>query len=61
MGLLDRVLVGGVQAGCRLVEHQHRPCRGQGPRDRDALPLATRQFDAALADQSLKPLGQSLD
>ena len=45
------VRVGGaVEAGARLVEHEHRRVLEQGARHRDPPPLAAGERAAALAD-----------
>ena len=43
----------------RLVEHQDRRVLEHHARDRDALLLAARELEAALADQRLVAVGQS--
>ena len=45
----------------RFVEHQHRRLVVERARDRDALPLATRQTRAALADARVHSVRQLLD
>ena len=42
----------------RVVEHDDAGVRDQRPRERDALALAARQVDAALADQRVVAVGQ---
>ena len=59
--LLDHRLVLGIDRGQRLVEDQDRRVAQQRPRDRQALPLAARQLDAALADDRLVALRQLPD
>ena len=46
---------GGVERGCRFVEHEHARVRGQHRTDRDALLLAARQR----AQRAVAQLGQS--
>ena len=48
--LLDRLLGAAVERAGRFVEHQDRRVLEQGPGDRDALLLAARQLEPALAD-----------
>ena len=59
--LLDDRLVAGVDRRERLVEHQDRRVAQQRPGDGDALALAARQADAALADHRAVALGKALD
>jgi len=56
--LSDRFLGFAVESGGRLVEQQDRRVLQEGARDRDALPLAARQLDAAVADHGRKTFGQ---
>ena len=51
---LDRRLDLGIERRCRLVEDQDRRVLQDHPGERDALPLAARQFDAALADMRIE-------
>ena len=50
-----------VERGSRLVEQQHRRVFQDRAGDRQPLPLAARQRDAALADQRVVALRQRLD
>ena len=56
--LADRFLGFAVERGSRLVEQQDRRILQEGARDRDALPLAARQLDAAVADHGRHALRQ---
>ena len=62
---LDRlhhaVLGCGVQRAGRFVQHQHRRVVVQRARDADALALAAREADAALADHGVEPFGRLRD
>src|SRR5688572_23619591 len=57
-GLLDESLALGVERRRRLVENQDRWVGEERAGDRDALPLATGEARAALAEDRLVPLGQ---
>ena len=59
--LLDHRLVLGIDRGQRLVEDQDRRIAQQCPGDRQALALAARQVDAALADDRAVALRQLPD
>src|SRR6267142_2711675 len=59
--LLDQGLRFGIEARRRLVEDQDRRVGKKRARQRDALPLAARQLDAAFADQRAVALRQSQD
>src|SRR3954451_1122421 len=52
-GLLDRGLRGGIEGRSRFVEDQDRRVLQDRPRDAQALPLATGELGAALADYGL--------
>ena len=54
---LDALLGRGVHRGGRVVEHQHARVGQQRARDRDALALAARDRQAALADLRVVALG----
>ena len=58
---LDLALGGGVDARGRVVEDQHARVGDDRARDRDALALAARQRQAALADERVVAVGQALD
>ena len=58
---LDDRLVLGIDRGQGLVEDQDRRIAQQRPGDRQALALAARQIDAALADQRLVAVRQLQD
>ena len=49
-GVADLVLLGRVDGGGGVVEHQHAGVGEDGPGDGDALALAARQREAPLAD-----------
>ena len=53
--LLDRRLDLGIERRGRLVEHQDRRVLQNHAGEGDALALAARQFDAALADMRVEP------
>jgi len=57
----DRRLGGGVHAGERVVEDEHRPVAPQRPGDGQPLLLAARQGDAALAHHLIVSVGKGLD
>ena len=58
----DDVLLGlGVDGRERVVEHEHARARDQRARERDALALAAREVDAALADQRVVAVRQLVD
>src|SRR6267154_6454908 len=59
--LLDQGLRFGIEARRRLVEDQNRRVCEKRARQRDALPLAARQLDAAFADQRAVALRQPQD
>src|SRR5229473_2695699 len=64
--LLDRRLDLGIEGRGRLVEHQDRRILEDHPGQRDALALAARQLDAALADMGIEaapamPVLEALD
>ncbi len=50
-----------VDGGERVVEHEHRRLVEESARERDALLLAARELDAALADDRLEAVGQPVD
>ena len=50
-----------VDRGGGVVEDQDARVDREGARDRDSLPLAARERDAALADHRVVALGQALD
>jgi hypothetical protein len=56
--LLHQLLAFGVERRGRLVEQQDRRVAQDGAGDRDALALAARQHDAALADRRVVALRQ---
>jgi hypothetical protein len=56
--VLDLGLGAAVERARRLVEDQDRRILEQGPRDRDALLLAARQLQSALADFGVVTVGQ---
>ena len=56
--LLHQPLTLGVERGRGLVEEQDRRIAEQRPRDRQALPLATGQPHATVADHGVVALGQ---
>ncbi len=58
---LDLALGLGVERGGRLVEHQDARALQDHARDRDALLLAAREFQAALADRAPVAVGQRGD
>ena len=58
--LLDLALELRVERRSRLVEDQDRRIAQQRPRNRDALPLATRQQRAAVAHHGVEPARQLL-
>ena len=55
---LDRPLRDRIQGRGGLVQDQHRPVGQDRARNRNPLPLAARQLDAALADQGLVAVRQ---
>ena len=57
----DLGLAFGVERRGRLVEQQQRRIAQNGARDGDALALATRQRDAALADRRVESVRQRRD
>ena len=57
----DLVLLRRVDRRGRVVEDQHLRVGEDGARDRDPLPLAAREREAALAEHRLVPLRQALD
>ena len=57
----DRLLGFAVERRRRLVEQQDRRILQKGARDCDALALAARKLDAAVADHGSEPFRQSLD
>src|SRR5437868_5669732 len=59
--LLDQAFRFRIEARGRLVQDQHRRVRQKRPRQRHALPLAARQFDAAFADQGAVAFRQPQD
>ena len=60
-GVLDQHLRFRIEAGRGLVEDQDRRICQEGARDRHALALAARKFDAALAHQRAIALRQPAD
>jgi hypothetical protein len=58
---LDIGLGAAVERAGRLVEDQDRRVLDQGARDRDALLLAARELQAALADAGVEAVGERLD
>ena len=58
--LLDRLLGAAVERAGRLVQDQDRRVLEQGAGDRDALLLAARQLEPALADHRLIALREAL-
>ena len=58
---LHRGLGLGVVVRGRLVEHDDAGCCEQQPRDGDTLLFAVRQAVAAVADESVEPVGERLD
>ena len=56
---LDRFLGAAVERAGRLVEDQDRRVLEQGAGDRDALLLAARQLEPALADHRFIALRQA--
>ena len=59
--LLDRPLGLGVERRGRLVEDQDRRVLEEHARDRQALLLAARELDAALADDGVEAVRQGGD
>ena len=59
--LLDQRLRFRIEAGCCLVEDQHRGIREERPRQRHALTLAARELHAPFADQRLVAARQAFD
>src|SRR5262245_1741113 len=59
--LLDQPFRFRIEARGGLVQDQHRRIRQERARQRHALPLASRQFDAALAHQRAVTFRQPLD
>ena len=59
--LLDFALGLGVERRGRLVEHQDRRTFENSPADGDALLLAARELEPALADRGIVAVGQRLD
>src|SRR5829696_983325 len=59
--VFDQPLTFGVQAAGGLVQDQHRGVLQDGSRDRNPLPLPTRQLDPPLSYQGLVAFGQALD
>ena len=59
--VLDERFALAVEARRRLVEDEDAGIRQDGARDRDALPLAAREPDAALADDRVVLLLEPLD
>ena len=59
--LADRFLGFAVERGGGFVEQQDRRVLQEGARNRDALPLAARQLDAAVADHGGEAFRQGLD
>ena len=59
--LQHQVLRFGVERGRGLVEHQQARIAGDGARDGDALRLAARQAEGALADLGLETVPRGLD
>src|SRR5205807_6623500 len=59
--LLDVTLRLRIERGGRLVEQDDRRILDQGARYGDALALAARQLQAALADLSVVAVGKSRD
>ena len=57
----DVLLGAGVERAGRLVEQQDRRVLDEGPRDRDALLLAARELEPALAHLGGEALRQALD
>ena len=57
----DLVLLRRVDRRGRVVEDQHLRVGEDGARDRDSLPLAAREREAALAEHRLVALRQALD
>ena len=57
----DAGLAVGVEAGGRLVEHQHRRVSQEHPGDPDALALPAREADAARAEPGVVALRQRRD
>src|SRR5215813_5011434 len=57
----ERILTLGIEVGVRLVEHDQKGIAVYGPHKADALALACRQRDAALADPRRISLGQAKD
>jgi hypothetical protein len=55
----DRFLGFAVERGGGLVQQQDRRVLQERARDRDALALAARQLDAAVADHGAKPFRQA--
>ena len=59
--LQHQVLRFGVECGRCFVEHQHARIAGNGARDGNALRLAARQAEGALADLGLEAVPHGLD
>ena len=58
---LDHPLAFGVERARRLVEQQQRRVLQHRARDRDALPLAAREANAALAEEGPVAVRQRAD
>ncbi len=57
-GRVDLLLGAGVDRRRRVVEHEHVRIGEHGAGDRDALPLAAREREPALADDGVVPVGE---
>ena len=58
---VDQLLGAGVDRRGRVVEHEHARVGEHGTGDGDALALAAREREAALADDGVVAVGERLD
>ena len=59
--LKDRLFGRGIDGRKRVVEHENARIDRERARDRDALLLAARERDAALADDRVEAVAEALD
>ena len=60
-GAHDRLLRVAVEARSGLIKDQNRRIFQHRPGDRYPLALAAREFEAALPDDAVEPIGLALD